>query len=234
MSRTGFLTFLILVGLVAGSLVGEFFLYEGVAGMLNDHWTRTAGEIVLIRPLTMLIVPIVFISVVVGVTSIGDPSKLGVVGGSTVLYYLVTMILAVTLGVTLVSTFLPGELPQEAKDLLTQDAAQQYESSGISETIELATSEDRTTLGRAFLEVVKQLIPKNIIEEMAGEFEGRAKIAKMDVDQHYKTPQSFGIRSIPTLLIFKDGVVVDQIVGVVPKKVLADKLESHMVAVASG
>ncbi len=71
-----------------------------------------------------------------------------------------------------------------------------------------------------------------IIEEMAGEFEGRAKIAKMDVDQHYKTPQSFGIRSIPTLLIFKDVVVVDQIVGVVPKKVLADKLESHMVAVA--
>ena len=71
-----------------------------------------------------------------------------------------------------------------------------------------------------------------IIEEMAGEFEGLAKIAKMDVDQHNKTPQSFGIRSIPTLLIFKDGVVVDQIVGVVPKKVLADKLESHMVAVA--
>lgn len=168
MSRTGFLTILILIGLIAGALVGEFMLYQGVSGSLNEHWTRTAGEIVLIRPLTLLIVPIVFISVVVGVTSIGDPSKLGVVGGSTVLYYLVTMFISVSLGVTLVSVFLPGELPPESRAMLTADAAQQYESSGIAQTIELATTEDRTTLGRAFLEVVKQLIPSNIIEEMAG------------------------------------------------------------------
>ena len=67
-----------------------------------------------------------------------------------------------------------------------------------------------------------------LIEELSVEYEGRAKIAKMDVDTNHKTPQAFGIRSIPTLLIFKDGVVVDQIVGAVPKKVLADKLESHI------
>jgi len=67
-----------------------------------------------------------------------------------------------------------------------------------------------------------------LIEELSVEYEGRAKIAKMDVDTNHKTPQAFGIRSIPTLLIFKDGIVVDQIVGAVPKKVLADKLESHI------
>jgi thioredoxin 1 len=67
-----------------------------------------------------------------------------------------------------------------------------------------------------------------IIEELSVEYEGRAKIAKMDVDINHQTPMAFGIRSIPTLLIFKDGTVVDQIVGAVPKKVLAGKLERHI------
>lgn len=67
-----------------------------------------------------------------------------------------------------------------------------------------------------------------IIEELSVEYEGRAKIGKMDVDHHHMTPHSFGIRSIPTLLIFKDGIVVDQIIGAVPKKVLTDKLDTHI------
>jgi len=72
-----------------------------------------------------------------------------------------------------------------------------------------------------------------IIEELSVEYEGRAKIAKMDVDHNHKTPSAFGIRSIPTLLIFKDGRVVDQVIGAVPKKVLVDKLEAHLATVAS-
>ena len=64
-----------------------------------------------------------------------------------------------------------------------------------------------------------------VIEELASDFEGRAKVAKMDVD-HNQIPMSFGIRSIPTLLFFKDGIVVDQLVGGVSKRVLADKLNA--------
>jgi len=65
------------------------------------------------------------------------------------------------------------------------------------------------------------------IEELAAEFEGRAKIAKMDVDTNPRIAMSFGIRSIPTLLFFKGGKVVDQLIGVAPKKVLADRLDSR-------
>ncbi len=65
-----------------------------------------------------------------------------------------------------------------------------------------------------------------VIEQMASEFEGRARVGKMDVDHNPSTPMQFGIRSIPTLLYFKDGQVVDQIVGVASKKVLAEKLEA--------
>jgi len=65
-----------------------------------------------------------------------------------------------------------------------------------------------------------------IIEELAVEFEGKAKIAKLDVDHNPQSAMQFGVRSIPTLLFFKDGQVVDQLIGTAPKKVLAAKLEN--------
>jgi thioredoxin 1 len=72
-----------------------------------------------------------------------------------------------------------------------------------------------------------------IIEELSVEYDGRVKIGKLDVDHNHMTPHAFGIRSIPTLLIFKDGRVVDQVIGAVPKKVLVDKLEAQLSPVAS-
>jgi thioredoxin 1 len=68
------------------------------------------------------------------------------------------------------------------------------------------------------------------IEEVATEFAGRAKVGKLNVDQHTPVAAQFGIRSIPTLLFFKDGKVVDQVVGVAPKRVLTDKLDALLQA----
>lgn len=65
-----------------------------------------------------------------------------------------------------------------------------------------------------------------IIEELAVEYEGRAKLAKLDVDHNPKVGMDYAIRSIPTLLFFKDGVVVDQLIGVVPKQALVARLEA--------
>jgi thioredoxin 1 len=67
-----------------------------------------------------------------------------------------------------------------------------------------------------------------VVEEIAGEFEGKAIVGKMDVDANSNVPASFGIRSIPTLMIFKGGVMVDKIVGAVPKHILTSKLEAHI------
>lgn len=66
-----------------------------------------------------------------------------------------------------------------------------------------------------------------IVEELAGEYEGKVKVAKVDVDNNPKTAMQFEIRSIPTLLIFKEGQVVDQIVGAVSKKHIVEKLKKH-------
>jgi len=67
-----------------------------------------------------------------------------------------------------------------------------------------------------------------IIEELAVEYEGKAKVGKLDVDNNPNVATKLGIRSIPTLLIFKGGKVVDQIVGAVPKGMIVDKLTSHL------
>ncbi len=67
-----------------------------------------------------------------------------------------------------------------------------------------------------------------VVEQLAGEYEGRAIIAKMDVDQNAQIPAKFGIRSIPTLMVFKNGQLVDKVIGAVPKNVLEQKLQAAM------
>jgi len=67
-----------------------------------------------------------------------------------------------------------------------------------------------------------------IVEELAAEYEGKAKIGKLDVDNNQESAIKYGVRSIPTLLIFKDGKVLDTIIGAVPKVHIKQKLESTL------
>lgn len=65
-----------------------------------------------------------------------------------------------------------------------------------------------------------------IINELASEYEGKVIIGKMDVDENVETPQTFGIRNIPTILFFKNGQVVDKQVGATQKSVLMAKINA--------
>lgn len=67
-----------------------------------------------------------------------------------------------------------------------------------------------------------------LIEELADEYAGKAKMVKVDVDSSQKTAMTYGIRSIPTLLIFKEGQVVDSIIGAVPKQQIESRLKEHI------
>ncbi len=69
-----------------------------------------------------------------------------------------------------------------------------------------------------------------VIEELAGTYDGKAQIGKVDVDVNPELSEKFGIRSIPTILIMKDGEVVDTIVGAPSKGTLVDKIEAQLVA----
>lgn len=67
-----------------------------------------------------------------------------------------------------------------------------------------------------------------IVNELAFEYTGKVKVGKLDIDNNQQVAMKYGIRSIPTLLIFKDGKIVDQIIGAVPKATIAAKINSHV------
>jgi thioredoxin 1 len=67
-----------------------------------------------------------------------------------------------------------------------------------------------------------------VVEELANEYQGRLKVGKLDVDNNPEVSMRFGIRSIPTLMVFKGGKVVEQIIGAVPKRNLVDKVMPHI------
>lgn len=67
-----------------------------------------------------------------------------------------------------------------------------------------------------------------ILDELAAEYEGKVKVTKMNVDENPMTPSKFGVRGIPTLILFKEGKVVEQKVGAVPKAQLADMLKKAL------
>ncbi|SEQ90527.1 thioredoxin [Neolewinella agarilytica] len=69
-----------------------------------------------------------------------------------------------------------------------------------------------------------------VIEELAGEYEGKVLVGKVDVDENAELSQQFGVRSIPTILILKDGEVVDKHVGVTTKQALIEKIEAQLTA----
>ncbi len=67
-----------------------------------------------------------------------------------------------------------------------------------------------------------------VIEELATDFDGKVTVGKMNVDSNKDIPMKYGVRSIPTILILKNGEIVDKHVGVTSKQALADKINAHL------
>ncbi|MGK7311003.1 MAG: thioredoxin [Candidatus Longimicrobiales bacterium M2_2A_002] len=67
-----------------------------------------------------------------------------------------------------------------------------------------------------------------VVKQLAAEYEGKVKVGKLDVDENQQTAMRFNIRSIPSILFFKDGKHVDTVVGAVPKPMLERKIEEHL------
>jgi thioredoxin 1 len=70
-----------------------------------------------------------------------------------------------------------------------------------------------------------------VVEEIANEYLGKIKVVKLNTDEHQNTAMHYGIRSIPTLGIFKDGQVIDSVIGAVPKQHLEEKIKPHIVSI---
>jgi len=166
MNRSNLLTVLILIGLVAGVILGQWLHQtSGAEDPRSLDWLRDWGDLVLIRPLMLMIIPLVFASVVVGVTSLGDPSKLGRVGGATLVYYMVTMFIAATLGAVLVTAIEPGVgLPPEQVSSLRADGERSLsQRSDVRSNVESAES---LGMSGAWMNILRQMVPSNLFHEM--------------------------------------------------------------------
>jgi len=67
-----------------------------------------------------------------------------------------------------------------------------------------------------------------VVEEISQQYEGKVKVVKLNTDENPQIASQYGIRSIPTLMVFKDGQKVDTVVGAVPKTTLSNTLEKHI------
>jgi thioredoxin 1 len=67
-----------------------------------------------------------------------------------------------------------------------------------------------------------------VLEEIAAEYDSRLQIAKLDVDHNNESAMKYGVMSIPTLILFKDGKLVERVIGFMPKQKLLDKLTPHL------
>ena len=72
-----------------------------------------------------------------------------------------------------------------------------------------------------------------IVEQLADEYAGQVTVGKLDVDSNQRTATQFNVRSIPTILFFKEGKVVDQVIGAVPRAALESKIKQHLNAAAA-
>ena len=168
------LTTLIMVGLVGGGIVGWLLYDPDFRITMNDnqHAHATAvtafhfmGDTIFLGLLKMLVIPLIATSVVVGVTSVGDFRELGRIGSVTLVYYVVTMLIAAAIGIIMVTTIRPGERITAEQ---IEEASQTYHA---SETIVENIAVGPKGLIGAMHNLVTQIIPRNIIGAAAG---GRA------------------------------------------------------------
>ncbi|MEE9295958.1 MAG: dicarboxylate/amino acid:cation symporter [Phycisphaerae bacterium] len=171
MRSSWLLTFLILTGLVLGTIVGQL-LYDpdySLAQPESEHAHAGAlaiftflGNTIFMGLLKMMIIPLVAASVVVGVTSVGDFSRLGRIGGWTLFYYMATMLIAVTIGLCLVTAFQPGAKIDEQR-------RSEAEASYAQDTnkVEALTAKQQEGLMGAMKGLVSQIIPLNVVAAAA-------------------------------------------------------------------
>lgn len=149
--------------LILGMLVGEVLHRQGAMGVVSGF--SVAGDLMLVRPLMMLVLPMIFTSVVAGITSLGDPSRLGRLGIATSSYFLATMLVAAALGAALVTLVGPGlGLSPDDVSALKSSGIERFEA---APKLAQAASEGGQGLTYAWLQIARQLLPSNPFAAMA-------------------------------------------------------------------
>lgn len=164
MKIKGNMTVRIIIALIAGIAIGSFFnIYQDASWVkwINQYVFNVIGQIFL-NLIFMLVVPVVFVSIVLGVLGVGDPKHLGSIGLKTISFFLVTTALAITLAMSLALVFKPGD---GKSDLLNSDEVKTYAEEQKKKAA--AAEEEGTTATQTFDQTLINLIPKNPVLAMS-------------------------------------------------------------------
>ena len=145
-----------MLGLVLGLAVGLALYYglgKEVSASIGDTWFKPFGD-AFVRLIKMLVVPLIFTTLVAGVTAMGDPSKLGSLGGKAIALYMATTFIAVTIGLIMGTIFQPGS----GVEILADESSQ----SAVSSKLQAASSADA-----GFADKLLSIIPTNPAEALA-------------------------------------------------------------------
>ncbi|MEY4822905.1 MAG: Proton/glutamate symport protein Proton/aspartate symport protein, partial [Planctomycetota bacterium] len=158
-------TGLLFVALILGVAVGQFFHQSANPENLSAWWS-VGGEMLLLRPLQMIVVPLVVLSVASGIASIGDPSKLGIIGSATMAFYVASMLLAAALGATAVEIFQPGAgISAQDLEALTRQGGEVFAADATR--AQRMVSGEAMGLTGALQSILSQLLPKSPLAEAA-------------------------------------------------------------------
>ena len=144
----------IIIGLILGLIWG---LFSSIAGIneFTSNYVRPFGDI-FITLLKLIAIPLVLASLVVGVSSLNDMTKLSRMGGKTVIIYMITTVLAITIGLTAVNIIQPGKiLPEETRNTLMES---------YSESAEVRGESAREVLDRSRLQFIVDIVPENFFD----------------------------------------------------------------------
>ncbi|MFM9145282.1 MAG: dicarboxylate/amino acid:cation symporter [Phycisphaerales bacterium] len=152
-----------LAALGAGLVVGEALFRNGLSGTVSAF--SVAGDLMLVRPLMMLVLPLIFTSVMAGIISLGDPSRLGRLGLATFAYFMATMLVAAALGASLVTLVGPGlGLAPEDVSALKQSGVERFEA---APRLAQAAAAGEEGLAYAWLKIARDMLPANPFSAMA-------------------------------------------------------------------
>ena len=160
--RAAIQTTLLFAALIAAIVTGQFIHSQG--GTPSAFWQIT-GDYLLVRPLQMLVIPIVFLSVACGIASVGGPSKLGKLGLGTVVLYVLSMLIAASLGAAMIEYFAPGVgVAPETRDALMQQATQEFAADPTR--AQRMQDAQGSGVGGAWLNILSQIFPRNPLKDL--------------------------------------------------------------------
>jgi thioredoxin 1 len=122
--------------------------------------------------------------------------------------------------------FSPAILQRGKDELMASDAILEVTDGNFDQAVLKSDQPVMVDFWAAWCGPCKALAP--IVDEVASAYNGKVRVGKMDVDRNPSTPQRYGVRGIPTLLIFKNGQVQEQIVGYVARDVIEKALNKHV------